>query len=125
MQVRRTSEILAMVQFRPAWRNTLTNTMGGIVKRSLAMVLSWYGETIAKACGLDDATPQPVGVLPDFEPSQIFFIFLLTRDYKCNMLTVTTDVIKEKFDEEENAPNIGIRMARDAGAVGTRPADGQ
>jgi hypothetical protein len=33
--------------------------MGGIVKRSLAMVLSGCGEPIAKACGLDDATRQP------------------------------------------------------------------
>jgi len=30
--------------------------MGGIVKRSLAMVSLGYSKTIAKACGLDDAT---------------------------------------------------------------------
>jgi hypothetical protein len=30
--------------------------MGGMVKRSLAMVFLGCGETIAKACGLDDAT---------------------------------------------------------------------
>jgi hypothetical protein len=29
---------------------------GGIVKQSLAMVFSGAGQTIAKACGLDDAT---------------------------------------------------------------------
>jgi len=30
--------------------------MGGIVKRSLAMASLGRGKTIAKACGLDDAT---------------------------------------------------------------------
>jgi hypothetical protein len=54
--------------------------MGGIVKRipayagmtsplrrqGLAMVLSGGGETIAKACGLDDATRQPAGSVTRF-----------------------------------------------------------
>jgi len=32
---------------------------GGIVKRSLAMAFLGCGATIAKACGLDDATQTP------------------------------------------------------------------
>jgi hypothetical protein len=40
--------------------------MGGIAKRSFAMVLSECGEPIAKACGLDDATRPPAGSVTRF-----------------------------------------------------------
>jgi hypothetical protein len=54
--------------------------MGGIVKRSLAMVLFGCGETIAKACGLDDATRQPARsvtlfrTMPKIKPRRFGFM---------------------------------------------------
>jgi len=48
-------------------------TMGSIVKRSLAMALREWSETIANACGLDDATPAHVtwGKKPAREPLKL------------------------------------------------------
>jgi len=37
----------------------LVHRSGGSVKRSLAMVIRVPSRTIAKACGLDDATQRP------------------------------------------------------------------